>query len=201
MAPTPSRVIAILRECAALARALPEIDRTFDLPQVPEKLAARIDHAAARGFVLPVRYAALVLDLLEGDAESLAERVNAPNDCRTLAILAIRDRALLRDAARLDAETLLALLERADVFRRPERLDRLVEVAECDALTAKPDEFAPRLCLQRAAQVARSVDAAAVAREHPGEIPDAIRRARLVALADLQNETARRGGPSAETTC
>src|SRR5687768_4050209 len=59
----PSRMIAVLRECGALARALPEIDRTFELPQVPEKLAQRIDRAASRALALPVRYAVLVLDL------------------------------------------------------------------------------------------------------------------------------------------
>jgi tRNA nucleotidyltransferase (CCA-adding enzyme) len=182
----PSRMIAVLRECGAAARVLPEVDSTFELPQVPERLAARIDRAAGRGYALPVRYALLVLDCDAKAAAALAERVNAPGDCRALAELAIRDRTLLAEAGALDAETLLALLERADAFRRPDRLDRLVEVAECDAL-ADPAEFAPGTCLRRAAGVARAVDAGSIARENPQDVPGAIRRARLVALAELQS--------------
>jgi tRNA nucleotidyltransferase (CCA-adding enzyme) len=187
MEPEPSRMIAVLRECGALARVLPEVDRTFERPDVPERLAARLDRAAARGYALAVRYALLALDAQAGEAGALSERVNAPTEPRTLAQLAIRERSLLAGAAELDAETLLALLERADVFRRPERLDRLLEIAECDVLAAFPGEFAPRACLVRAAEAVRNVDAGAVAREHPGEVAEAIRRSRLVALAELQS--------------
>ena len=179
----PSRMVAVLRECGALARVLPEIDATFDRPEVPERLAARIDRAAARGHDLPVRYALLVLDVLAQAAESLAARVNAPAECRALALVALRDRSLYREAQALDAETLLGLLERADAFRRPERLERLLEVIACDAPV---DDAKPREALRKAAQAARSVDAARIARENPGDIPEAIRRARLVAIAGLQ---------------
>jgi len=179
----PSRMLAVLRECGALARALPEIDATFDLPEVPEKLASRVDRAASRGHALPVRYSLLVLDVPAQAAESLAQRVNAPSDCRTLAIVALRDRELFASAATLDAETTLALLERADAFRRPERLEHLIQVAECDGPAQNRE---PRDALLRAAQAARAVDAGAVARENPEDIPGAVRRARLVAIADLQ---------------
>jgi len=181
----PSRMLAVLRECGALARILPEIDATFDLPQVPERLAGRLDHAAGRRYPVDVRYALLVLDLDEPAARSLASRVNAPTDCRQLALAAIRDRKLLLLGDTLEAETLLAVLERADAFRRPERLEQLVKVAESDA-QADPKAFAAGRCLRAAAEAARAVDAGAVARENPGDIPGAVRRARLVALASLQ---------------
>ena len=181
----PSRMLAVLRECNALARIFPEIDATFDLPQVPERLAARLDHAAGQRYAIDVRYALLVLDLDEAAAQALAGRVNAPTDCRQLALAAIRDRALLLAADALDAETMLAVLERADAFRRPERLEQLVRVAESDA-HASPESFAAGRCLRAAADAARSVDAGKVAKENPEDIPGAIRRARLVALASLQ---------------
>ena len=182
----PSRMIAVLRECAALSRALPELDRTFDRPDVPDRLTARIDRAASRGYSLPVRYALLVLDLEPAGAEALGERINAPGDCRSLAQLATRDRTLLARANTLDADTVLALLERADAFRRPERLDRVLEVAECDAPAASPERFAPRACLLKAAAAARAIDAGAIATANPDDVPGAIRRARLVAIAGLQ---------------
>jgi tRNA nucleotidyltransferase (CCA-adding enzyme) len=185
---SPSRMLAVLRECGALARILPEIDEVFDRPEEPEHLAARLEHAASRGYSLPVRYALLVLDLEAGSAAALAQRVNAPSDCRELATLAIRERSLVcrKD---LDAESTLGLLERSDAFRRPDRLDRLLEVIECDTLAESPEKFRPRTILERALEAAKQVDAGAIARENPGDIPEAVRRARMVAIANLQLPT------------
>ena len=188
MEKSPSRMLAVLRECGALARVLPELDRWFSRPEVPERLAARLEHAAERGYGLAVRFALLVLDLPPPEAEALAARVNAPNECRELAALAIRERELDEERS-LDAESALGLLERADAFRRPERLARLLEVAECDALAPAGESFVPRRALLAALHAARNVDAAAIAREFPQDIPGAVRRARLAAIAGLQRPT------------
>ncbi len=188
MEKTPSRMLAVLRECGALARVLPELDRSFSRPDVPERLAARLEHAAGRGYGLAARFALLVLDLPPADAQAFAARVNAPNDCRSLAALASGERELAQKRS-LDAQTALALLERADAFRRPERLARLLEVAECDALAPAADSFAPRRALLLALQAAREVDAGKIAREYPDDIPGALRRARLAAIASLQSPT------------
>ncbi|MBC8024107.1 MAG: multifunctional CCA tRNA nucleotidyl transferase/2'3'-cyclic phosphodiesterase/2'nucleotidase/phosphatase [Burkholderiales bacterium] len=185
---SPSRMIAVLRECGALARVAPEIDASFERPDVPELLAQRLDRAAARGYGIAVRFALLVLDLERKEATRLAERVNAPNECRDLALLAIATRDLVKTCD-VDAESTLALLERADAFRRRERLDRLLEVAECDTHVDSPESFGPRKQLRRALAAARSVDAGAIAKEKPGDIADAVRRARLVAIASLQPVT------------
>jgi len=186
MEKSPSRMLAVLRECGALARVLPEIDAMYDEPEVPEKLARRLELAAERGYELAVRFAVLALDLDEPSAGKLAQRVNAPADCRELARLAILERDVLRDGSALDAETSLAVIERSDGFRRPERLERLLEVAECDAGCEDPPHFAPRRALMSALQAARRVDAARVARENPADIPGALRRARLMAIAERQ---------------
>lgn len=186
MEPAPSRMIAVLRECDALARVLPELDGILSDPRLPARLAARIDRAAHRGYSLPVRFALLLLDMPLEKAAALAQRVNAPTDCRDLARIAILERDLLASGGQIDAEAALQILERADAFRRPERLERLLEVAECDALAESPAQFAPRAALAAALQAARAVDAAGVARENPADVADAIRRARLVAIAGLQ---------------
>jgi tRNA nucleotidyltransferase (CCA-adding enzyme) len=187
MEKAPSRMIAVLRECGALARILPEIDRSFERPEVPDLLAHRLDCGATRARALPVRFALLVLDLPLEEAARLAARVNAPGDCRDLARIAICEREEIADAD-LDAESTLALLERADAFRRPDRLGHVIDVAECDAHTA-PQPFAPRARLDRALQAARGVDAGKIARANPEDIPGALRRARLVAIASLQPPT------------
>ena len=185
MEQAPSRMLGVLRQCGALARVLPELDAAYEADVAPDRLAARLDCSAARGFALPVRYALLVLDLPDAQAAALAQRVNAPSDCRELATAAIRERDLLRGVP-ADADSTLALLERADAFRRPERLERLLDVAECDAHSHAHGGQVPRAALARSLQAARGVDAGKVAREFPGDIPGALRRARLAAIASLQ---------------
>jgi tRNA nucleotidyltransferase (CCA-adding enzyme) len=175
----PARMIRVLRECGALARVLPELDRSYSDPQKYERLSVRLSRAAAAaGLVLAARYALLVLDLEAQAAEALAERINAPSDCREIARLAIAERAGLESV--LDAESTLSLLERADAFRRPERVERLLEVAACDDPAGAT---AAAIWIRRALAAARAVDAGAVAREHPTDIPGAVRRARLAAIA------------------
>lgn len=189
MEKVPSRMLAVLQECGALARVLPELDATLSGPDVPERLAARVDHAAARGNPLATRYVLLVLDLDAGGAGSLASRINVPVDCRDLARLAIQERELLAGADSLDAESTLGLIERADLLRRPERLDRLAEAAEADHPADTRRGEAIRSSLARALAASRSVDAGAIARAHPDDIPGAVRRARLAAIAALQPPT------------
>ena len=188
MEKAPSRMIAVLRECGALARILPEIDRSFSHPDAPDRLVERLECSAARGHPLAVRFALLVLDLHVDEVASLAERVNAPNDCRELARLAVCERDEVKNPD-LDAESTLSLLERTDAFRRPDRLERLVEVAQCDAHGDEKRAKDPQEPLRRALEAARKVDAGAIARSHPEDIGEAVRRARLAAIAALQPPT------------
>jgi len=71
----PSRMFQVLRDCGALARLFPEIDRLFGVPQPPEHhpeidtgvhVMLVVDWAARQGFSLPVRFAALTHDLGKG---------------------------------------------------------------------------------------------------------------------------------------
>ena len=156
----PSRMIALLHECGALARFLPELDRLFGVPQPAEHhpeidtgvhVLRVIDWAAARHYPLPVRFAALLHDLGKGAtphsewphhpgheatgaalAEAVSERLRAPAECRDLAVLAAREHGIVHDAATLRPATLVKLLERADALRRPERFGQLLEACECD---------------------------------------------------------------------
>ena len=189
MEKAPSRMVAVLQDCGALARVMPELAETFADPRVPERLASRIDHSASAGHGLAVRYAALVLDADAEAAARLAQRVNAPSECRDLARLSIQERDNLDGAAGLDAESMLGLFERADLFRRPERLERMLEVAAADAASHAARPAPAREALVRALEAARRVDAGAAARAHPDDVPGAVRRARLAAIAALQPPT------------
>ena len=115
----PSRMLALLRECGALARLMPELDALWGVPQPPqhhpevdtgEHMMLVIDYAAARGFDLPVRFASLMHDLGKGATEpahwpshhghegaavklveQLCLRLKVPNECRDLALMTARE--------------------------------------------------------------------------------------------------------------
>jgi len=156
----PSRMFRVLRDCGALARLFPEIDRLFGVPQPPqhhpeidtgEHVMRVIDWAASHGMSLPVRFAALTHDLGKGvtppelwprhhghEAKSaelvrtLSERIRVPADCRDLAVAVARDHGLVHRALELRPVTVVELLERIDAFRRPERFEQFLQACECD---------------------------------------------------------------------
>jgi tRNA nucleotidyltransferase (CCA-adding enzyme) len=156
----PSRMFAVLRECGALARLFPEIDRLFGVPQPPEHhpeidtgvhVMLVVDWAGRQGMSLPVRFAALTHDLGKGvtppelwpkhhghEARSvdlvraLCERLRVPADCRELAVAVARDHGVAHRALELRPGTVIELLERVDAFRRPERFEAFLQACECD---------------------------------------------------------------------
>lgn len=166
----PSRMIAVLRDCGALQRLLPEVDALFGVPQRadyhPEvdcglHTQMVVDAAARFGYGLPVRFAALTHDLGKGTtptdilprhhghearsvalAEGLCTRLKVPNECRDLALLAARWHGDIHRGGELRPATLVRMLERTDAFRRPERFDQLLEVCRCDFVGRQGQESA-----------------------------------------------------------
>ncbi|MHB0982680.1 MAG: multifunctional CCA addition/repair protein [Thiobacillus sp.] len=156
----PSRMFLVLRDCGALARLFPEIDRLFGVPQPPEHhpeidtgvhVMLVVDWAARQGFSLPVRFAALTHDLGKGVTpperwprhhgheasgvdlvRTLSERIRVPAECRDLAVAVARDHGTVHRALELRPGTLVELLERLDAFRRPERFEEFLQACECD---------------------------------------------------------------------
>ncbi|MDH5264134.1 MAG: multifunctional CCA tRNA nucleotidyl transferase/2'3'-cyclic phosphodiesterase/2'nucleotidase/phosphatase [Betaproteobacteria bacterium] len=179
--PRPARTIAVLRDCGALARVLPEVDALAG-GDAGALLAARLE--ASTDYALPVRFACLTLGLAPEAVASLCERINAPGECRELAGLAARERAAVEGAGALGAEPLLALLERTDAFRRPERLERLMEICECDLRARGLARPVPRARILAARTAALAVDAAAIARAAPQSVPAAIHAARAERIAE-----------------
>jgi tRNA nucleotidyltransferase (CCA-adding enzyme) len=160
MSQQPSRMLVVLRQCGALARLLPEVDRLFGVPQPPEHhpevdtglhVMLVIDWAAKQGFSLPVRFAALTHDLGKGATpaelwprhhgheargvdlvKKLSQRLRVPTDCRDLALLVARYHGDIHHASELRAETLLRILESCDAFRRPDRFVEILQACESD---------------------------------------------------------------------
>jgi tRNA nucleotidyltransferase (CCA-adding enzyme) len=156
----PSRMLEVLRDCGALARVLPELDRLWGVPQPavhhPEvdtgaHMLLVIDAAARLNAALPARWAALLHDLGKGStpalelprhigheqrsvelARAVCERLRVPADCRDAALLAAREHGNLHRALDLDAGGLVRLLERCDALRRPPLLAQVLDACEAD---------------------------------------------------------------------
>ncbi len=161
MTPHPARMFEALRQCGALARILPEVDRLFGVPQpaqhhpeidTGEHVMRALQCAVQRDEPLAVRFALLVHDLGKGTTppdqwpqhigheartlpliEVLCERIRVPAECRELALAVARWHTHVHRALELRAETILKVLEQCDAFRRAERFDRMLRACECDA--------------------------------------------------------------------
>lgn len=161
MEPRPEVCFEVLRDCGALAVLAPELEALYGVPQ-PAKWHPEIDTgvhvmlalrlAAEANASLKVRFAVLMHDLgkartprdkwpshpgHEGAGvpvvEAFCERLRIPGELRELAVLAAKYHTHVHRAADLRASTLLALLEHADAFRRPERFNEFLLACEFDA--------------------------------------------------------------------
>ncbi|WP_296945597.1 multifunctional CCA tRNA nucleotidyl transferase/2'3'-cyclic phosphodiesterase/2'nucleotidase/phosphatase [uncultured Massilia sp.] len=176
---TPSRMVDVLRDCGALARILPELDAAWDAA-----LAARIDRAAARPLALPVRFAVLLAGMDQEAIAALCKRLRVPADCRDLAVMTARELDAIGRAPALSAQEIVALLERSDGFRKPERFAQMLLAAECVECAASAAHGA---FLLRALDAARAVNAGEVAARcaDKAAIPAAVRAARVAAVAGV----------------
>lgn len=158
---SPAHYFEVLRDCSALARLLPEVDRLFGVPQ-PEKHHPEIDTGVHTMLVLTqaarlspeptVRFAALVHDLGKGTTpkqewprhiahetrglplvKALCKRLRIPNHFRDLALLVTEFHLHYHRAAELRPETLLKLLRRTDALRRAERFEQFILACEADS--------------------------------------------------------------------
>ena len=157
----PSRMFDVLRQCGALQKIMPELDRLWGVPQPevhhPEidtgiHVMLVVDVAAHRGFDLPVRFAALTHDLGKGTTpahvlprhigheersvglvKSLCQRLRVPNDCRDLAVITARFHGKVHRAQEMRPDTLLDLLHDTDAIRQPDRFEQCLLACECDA--------------------------------------------------------------------
>jgi tRNA nucleotidyltransferase (CCA-adding enzyme) len=169
----PRRMFDVLAECGALARVLPG----WTDVHAPRALAA-LEAAAADAAGLPLRWAVLFASVDASAAEVTSARVRAPGECRDLAVLVAAHRAAFDTAQ--DAPALLDVLQGCDAFRRPERFANWLRVCRFDGGSA---ESAARL--ERSREAAADVDAGAIAKAHARDVPGAIRRSRIAAIAAM----------------
>jgi tRNA nucleotidyltransferase (CCA-adding enzyme) len=197
----PSRMLEVLRDCGALLRLLPEVDRLWGVPQRadyhPEvdtgvHLMMVLDMSAGLQAPLPVRFACLTHDLGKGTTpvevlprhigheersarllKKVANRLRVPTECHELAEVVAREHGNIHRSAEFSAAALVRLLERCDAFRKPQRFADALLACECDARGRLGLEDKPYP--QRARLLA------------------ALEAARQVATADVAAEAASRG--------
>lgn len=170
----PSRMFEVLRECGALARLLPEVERLWGVPQRadyhPEvdtgvHLMMVLDMTPRLGAPLPVRFACLTHDLGKGTTppevlprhigheqrsvdllRGVCDRLRVPGECRELADVVAREHSNIHKSTDFGAAAIVRLLERADAFRKPQRFELVLLACECDARgrLGKQDEPYPQ---------------------------------------------------------
>jgi tRNA nucleotidyltransferase (CCA-adding enzyme) len=170
-------MFGVLRECGALARLLPEVDRLWGVPQRPEyhpevdtgvHLMMVLDCCARLHASLPVRWACLGHDLGKGttpaaewprhiahEARSaklvrqMGQRLRVSVECHELADVVAREHGNVHRSGELNAAALMRLFERCDALRRPQRFADLLLACECDARGRLGLEHQPYLPAQR----------------------------------------------------
>ncbi len=157
----PQVFVEVLRECGALARIFPELERLFGVPQ-PPKHHPEVDSGVHTLMVLEqaarlsrspeVRWAALVHDLGKGTTpkdmlpkhhgherrgaemvKKLGAQLKVPREYTDLAERVARYHLHCHRALELRADTVVELLEAVDAFRRPERFEHYLLACEADA--------------------------------------------------------------------
>ncbi len=157
----PSRMFEVLRDCGALQKILPELDRLWGVPQPPQHhpeidtgvhVMMVIDYAAQQNFSFPVRFAALMHDLGKGTTpadvlprhigheirsvdllKDVCKRLRVPNDCKELAHIVAKFHGKLHQASKMRADTLLKFLMELDAIRQPARFADFLKACEADS--------------------------------------------------------------------
>lgn len=151
----------VLRECGALARLFPEVERLFGVPQTkrwhPEvdtgiHTMMVLEQAARLSKDTAVRFAALLHDLGKGITprqewpkhvmheargipltRAVCERLRVPKKFLQLALLVTEYHLNYHRIEELKPATVIKLLTRLDAFRRPQRFENFLLACEADA--------------------------------------------------------------------
>lgn len=215
MEPRPDVFVQVLRDCGALHALFPELDALFGVPQPPahhpeidtgEHTLAVLRQCAEHHQPLVVRWACLVHDLGKGTTpehewprhiahevrglkliRALNERCKVPRECAELALLVGEYHTHAHRALELRPKTLLELLQRFDVYRRPQRFEEFIAASEMDArgrLGLEQRAYPQADYLRGAATAARAVAVQPLLEKglKGAELGEALSRERLAAL-------------------
>src|SRR5512143_1493523 len=207
MARTPSNMVRALYASGALMEVLPEVAGVFGVPQIADDppevdigqhLLRVLDEAARCDAPLAVRFAALAMHAGKSDSppehlpvhyrhiergwpriEAMCERFGLPEDCRTLALLALAECERVHRVGEVRAGPVAALLVRVGAFDQPQRFAQLMTLCACDyrAYGGRAQLVYPKaVLLDTALKACAAIDAAKLD-------ADALQEARAAAIA------------------
>lgn len=224
----PGIFVQVLRDCGALAVLLPEVDDLFGVPQPaqyhPEidtgiHVMMAMDFAAGMQWPAPVVFALLMHDLGKGRTdqsawpshvgheargvplvERVCERFRAPGAWRDLAVRVCALHLRCHQLSVMRPTRIMALIEEADLLRRPDQAEPFMQACEADYRGRKDfgqRPYPPAQKLAAALQAARSIQARDLDTEglEGPEIGRKVREARVEAIA-LRLATADGAGPA-----
>ncbi len=140
----PQVFIQVLHDCGALEILMPEV------ASGGERRLFALQQAARHNQPLTVRWACLV----QGLGKAINERFKVPRDCQELAMLVGQHQGDGHGALELAPERLLELLQRFDVYRRPQRFEEFIMAC---AMEAGEQGYPQGDYLRGAADAARAV--------------------------------------------
>ncbi len=204
----PSRLFDVLRDCGALKRLLPEVDRLWGVPQRAEyhpeidtgvHLMMVLDMSARLAAPLTVRFACLGHDLGKGTTPADVLPRHIGHEERSARLLkGVCERLLAREhgnihrSETLGAAALVRLLERCDALRKPTRFHEVLLACECDArgrLGMSEIVYPQRDRLAQVLVWAQAVDTAHIAAQAQADgltgpkVGERIHKARVAAVA------------------
>lgn len=182
--PQPAAFIETLRDCGALARIYPELDRLFGVPQPPahhpevdtgHHTLLALTQAVHLNADTVTRFAVLVHDLGKGTTppeewprhlgheergadlvRALGQRLRIPNMYRELGALTARYHTHCHRALELRPKTLLNTVLGLDALRKPQRFGQFLIACQADARgrTGQENRDYPQATLMRQVQAA-----------------------------------------------
>jgi tRNA nucleotidyltransferase (CCA-adding enzyme) len=177
----PGTFFEVLRDCGALAILIPELvpDDAFSAAVS----ALRCVHAGSNQ--TSARFAALLSPLTTARAKTRSDQLKAPNDCQDLARLATCLIPEIRAMISHNAESLLTVLNQADVWRRADRFGELLDTLKCSLPATERTKLH---WLESAKNAAMGVQAKTLMDQgfRGKELGEAIHRERLRRISALQ---------------
>jgi tRNA nucleotidyltransferase (CCA-adding enzyme) len=189
----PDVFISTLRRCGALAKLLPEVDALLQMNG--DHVLNVLQRCADEHTDLPIRWAALLRDVADlpgcnvDTIDTLNRRGKVPRDCQELSLLVGEFHGPAAAAATLPSADLLDILQRFDVYRRPQRMEDFLRVEHINARTSGSN-YPQAAYLRGAAEAVRGVQPATLmAKGFKGAaLGEALSATRLEALETFKRE-------------